>query len=564
MIPDGAKRLVSSGFVSEGRTRKRATAFYVWRRDFLEWLSPWLPVALGGLGALVVLVRLPHIIGVLYTDGDVASAPVIATLIGHAPGSRTVLLGQFPWYESLWFMRLTRGLPGHREIWEASPVAFTALGYGLVVLCAWVCFGRTRALLVAALLAGTTVSLRKTLFTMDFHGPLVVHDCVLLAALVLVLRVRLSGWALGALAVLVGAITALGVASDKTMFIAGIVPFLLAGILVWARTRRARERRVALFVLAVCALAVLGGELAVAAMHNDHVTPTGYTVSFVAPEHLIANLEIFINAFAYLVGGNFFGAPAGATGVLMFAAAALGFAALFAVARWLWRRAPALLVRPSEEESPQTAAGVGYTFFWAFVLICLTGGFLLSSSPINLISARYIAADFVALAALLPVLAPLERRAAHTVVALAISLFLAIGLYFDISEITGAPGAYPFPNGRTVGEIERYLLAHGATRGYGPYWDAADVTWGTHLRIQAYPLTGCTTPLGVCPMPLNQISSWYEPNGAHATFLLTDPATTSNIPVPGSFGMPIAQATFGNVHVYVYNHDVATALSSGG
>ncbi len=64
-------------------TRERTSALDVRRRDLQEWLSPWLPVV---LGALVVLVRLPHIIGVLYTDGDVASAPVIATLIGHAPG----------------------------------------------------------------------------------------------------------------------------------------------------------------------------------------------------------------------------------------------------------------------------------------------------------------------------------------------------------------------------------------------------------------------------------------------------------------------------------------------
>ncbi len=49
------------------------------------------------------------------------------------------------------------------------------------------------------------VALRKTLFTMDFHGPLVVHDCVLLAALVLVLRARLSGWILGALTRAAGA-----------------------------------------------------------------------------------------------------------------------------------------------------------------------------------------------------------------------------------------------------------------------------------------------------------------------------------------------------------------------
>ena len=132
---------------------------------------------------------------------------------------------------------------------------------------------------------------------------------------------------------IIGAITAAGVASDKTMYIAGVAPLLLAGIALWARTRRARERRMALFVLAVCVIAVLGGELVTMVMHNERVTPTGYTVSFVAPEHLIANLEIFINAFAYMVGGNFFGAPAGVTSFLTFAAAALGFAALFAVAR---------------------------------------------------------------------------------------------------------------------------------------------------------------------------------------------------------------------------------------
>ena len=530
-------------------------------RDPLHWLSPWLPVAIGAFGALVVLVRLPHIIGVLYTDGDVASAPMIAALVGHAPSSRTVLLGQFPWYESLWFMRLTHGLPGYREIWEAAPVAFTAVGYGLVVACAWVCFGRTRALLVGALLAGITVALRKTLFTLDFHGPLVIHDCVLLAALVLVLRARLNSWAVGALAALAGAITALGVASDKTMFIAGIVPMLLVGILLWARTGRARERRAALFAFVVCALAVLGGELAAMAMHNDRVTPTGYAVSFVAPNHLVANLEIFIDAFAYLVGGNFFGAPAGGTSFLTFAAAVLGFAALFAVVRWLWRRAPRLLARVAEEESPRAAAAAGYILFWALVLSCLTAGFVLSSSPTEASSARYIAGDFVAVAALLPVLAPLERRAAHAALALTISLFLALCLYFDLSEITGPPS--PYPSGRTVGEIESYLLAHNATRGYAPYWDAADVTWGTHLRIQAYPLERCTTALGVCPMALNQILSWYEPSGAHATFLLTDLTTVSNIPVPDPFGTPVAQATFGNVHVYVYDHDIATALSSG-
>jgi hypothetical protein len=531
------------------------------RRSILDRLSPWMPVAVAGVGALVVLVRLGHIIGVLYTDGDVASAPVIAALLSHAPSGRTVLLGQYPWYESLWFMRLTHGLPAYREIWEAAPIVFTAVGYGLLVACAWLCFGRTRALLVGALLAGTSAGLRKILFTLDFHGPLVVHDCVLLAALVLVLCApRLSAWATAALAVLTGAFTALGVASDKTMFIAAIAPFILTALLLWARTGRARERRAALFAIAVCVVAVVGGELALAAMHHDRVIPTAYTVSFVAVGRLAANLEIFLSAFTYLASGSFFGAPASGTSFLAFVAGTLGLAGLLAVARWLWRRAPGLCARVPWEEPPRAAAGTAYILFWALVLICLTGGFLLSSSPTDTSSARYIAAGFVAVAALLPVLAPIELRGARGALVLAITLFAMLALYFDIAEIDGTPTTYP--TGGTVGEIERYLLAHGATRGYAPYWDAADVTWGTDLRIQAYPLARCATPLGVCPMPLNQISSWYEPSGAHATFLLTDLTTISNVPVPDPFGTPVAQAIFGNVHVYVYDHDVAAALHS--
>ncbi len=51
---DGAERLRSSGQVSAERTRRHTDILDV-RRDLLEWLSPRLPAALGGLGALVVL-----------------------------------------------------------------------------------------------------------------------------------------------------------------------------------------------------------------------------------------------------------------------------------------------------------------------------------------------------------------------------------------------------------------------------------------------------------------------------------------------------------------------------
>jgi hypothetical protein len=55
------------------------------REVILRRLALWAPVVLGGLSVLLVLAHIQQIIGALYANGDVASAPVIGALIGHAP-----------------------------------------------------------------------------------------------------------------------------------------------------------------------------------------------------------------------------------------------------------------------------------------------------------------------------------------------------------------------------------------------------------------------------------------------------------------------------------------------
>jgi hypothetical protein len=506
----------------------------------------------------VVLARLPRVIAGLYVNGDAASAPVIGTLIAAAPSGRTVLLGQYPWYEALWLMQLTRSLPGHRELWEAAPIVFTAGGYALLVAVAWWCFGRTRALLLAALLVSTTVALRTALFSLNFHGEVVVHACVLAASLAVILRVEnLSGWAVAGLAVLVGGFTALGVASDKLMFIGAILPMLLTGLLLWLRRPGSQERRVALFAIAVCVIAVFGGEIAAAAMRRDRVVAAPFQLSFVPSGRILPNLEIFVSSFTNLAGGNFFGANADASGYLTLTAGLLAICALAIVVLWAWRRVRVLLT-PGPNESSRSIGKMALVLFWSLVFVCVTAGFVLTSTPVDANSARYIVADFVAVAVLLTCLAPIHRPTAHGALVLGISVFSSIALYSNLAHIDGEPATSP--SGPTVGAVQRYLFEHHATRGYAPYWDAADITWATHLRIQAYPLEGCATPLGVCPMGLHQISSWYEPSGASATFLLTDSSQVGNVPVPVPFGTPVAQAAFGPIMVYVYNHDIATAF----
>src|SRR3954452_16686128 len=76
-----------------------------------------LPFVAAGIYLLVVLLQLGPLLGWAFHNSDAAAGPVIGSLIGDAPANRDVWLGNYPWYESLWFMAATKGLPAHRQIW---------------------------------------------------------------------------------------------------------------------------------------------------------------------------------------------------------------------------------------------------------------------------------------------------------------------------------------------------------------------------------------------------------------------------------------------------------------
>src|SRR5438876_8016195 len=69
-------------------------------------LLAWVGLLLASFGAIV---------GVIYSNADIVSAPVIGELYGNAPDSARVVLGFLPWYTTLWFELATGWLPFHRE-----------------------------------------------------------------------------------------------------------------------------------------------------------------------------------------------------------------------------------------------------------------------------------------------------------------------------------------------------------------------------------------------------------------------------------------------------------------
>jgi hypothetical protein len=250
----------------------------------------------------------------------------------------------------------------------------------------------------------------------------------------------------------------------------------------------------------------------------------------------------------------------GAESVLTLIAGALTLAALVAILRALWRWASST-ASASVPPSMHAASRELFVAFWGLVLVLVLAVFALTSVSGNTGDGRYLVGAWVAMAALLGMIS--TAAAARTVLVLGVALFAALNVWSEVSG--GVRPAGIGPSQRLAGEIQHFVLAHGANIGYASYWDAAPVTWETHLRVQAYPLEPCATPIGVCPFYATQINTWYAPRPDTRTFLLTDTRPTVPAAItapPASLGSPVAQQAVGEgLTVYVYDHDIAAEIS---
>src|SRR5207247_6887047 len=123
----------------------------------------------------------------------------------------------------------------------------------------------------------------------DLHGAAVVDACVLDAFLVLlVLHSGRIGRAPTHVCscVLVAALAGAGLASDELLYLAGFVPFVVAGLAqLWWQPSVA-GRRIALSTLPIATLVIAGSRNAVAAVHAHHTHAANYGVSYAARSEL--------------------------------------------------------------------------------------------------------------------------------------------------------------------------------------------------------------------------------------------------------------------------------------
>ncbi|MGH3009946.1 MAG: hypothetical protein ACRDLM_11155 [Gaiellaceae bacterium] len=518
-------------------------------------------LALGAVAAvsvLALLAALSSLVPELYLNPDIASAPVIGSLMAHAPAGSVVTLGNYPWYEPLWLMEATRSLPAHRQIWEAIPIVGSLLAIALVVWAARRALGGWAALVTAAILLSTTGATRFVLLTPSAHWPNVLHVAVLAAVLVYLngRRARLPTGTLVAGGVALTIFTAAG-ATDTLFLVDGLLPFVVTALVGWWRTRHPVQRRIAVFSLAVGLGGLIGGLLLRALMRHDHVIPTPFFhPAFIASGSVGRNIETLLESFVAAGGGNFFGSAFHMLSVLAFVAAVLTFVAGVKVVLGCWRAAPSL-GRHVARVTPRSAAREAWLVFWGTTILVTCVAFVVTNLPDGVPSSRYLMTVYFGVASLLPWLVGRAARA-RTAVTAAVAAFAVIAVITLASE---GRDAYGTPlSSSDIAAFTSYAERSGLTVGYADYATAPALTYATGMKVDAFPVAPCGSTL--CPFYLNTISSWYAPRPDTSSFLIVDAATqNSYLPVtkpPAAFGSPAATEQFGDLTVYVYRRDIAS------
>jgi hypothetical protein len=255
----------------------------------------WAPLVVAFAYLIVLLTRLRDLMAHNALNADSVSAPVIGELLHKAPDGREVLLGNFPWYQQLWFEQATHWLPAHRQLWELFPYGLALVA---TVLAAWAAArvaGRWGAVITAVALFCASNPLITNFFQGTTHSPTSAQVALLAATAVwLATRPELGRGALVGVIVVSGGLTAIGVASDQLLYAAGIVPFAFAAVALW----RVVSLRAGLAAAGVLVVGVAGGLILKAIMHGAgyRIHPLG--LRFADQDKLFTNGRLGIESVA--------------------------------------------------------------------------------------------------------------------------------------------------------------------------------------------------------------------------------------------------------------------------
>lgn len=527
-----------------------------------RWLW-WAPLLIAAAYLVTLALQFNQLLASTYLNADAASAPVIGELFGLG-GHPQVLLGHLGWFSTLLFERGTRWLPLHRQIWEAAPYAMALASAALVGWGAWRVAGRWAGAIAVSIMVCASPATLALLLSLNDHGPSW-FTLAVLGAFVVLLEQRadtLAGAWLAVAAVAVGVLLGVNAASDVLLSIAGAVPLLLAVGATWALHPSRCTARAAAFAVVSGGVAIVSGLLLRALMRHENVSAAkdAKTTLLVAGEAVGANFKFWWQSIAVLGNGDFFGQELGFSTALAFACAALSIAAVLLIARIARDEfTRALAARRRRPHEPWQSVRLAWCLFWGSSLVALSAAFIFSGIPEGLESSRYLVGVIYAGAALVPLLGT-RGTLGRTVVTAAVTLYAFTG-WLGLAQQRLLDSAPASPSDGLAGTVAKIARQEHLSVGYSGYWDAAPITWATHLRVKVYPVDDCDGNQHLCGFELHIMSNWYSPAPAMRTFLLSDPAYPAepSAPTP-DLGPPLAVHQIGAVTMYVYPYNIASRL----
>jgi hypothetical protein len=515
-----------------------------------------------GAYAAAVLLTFHDIITSVYVDSDAALAPVLGQGIGHIPVGSFISLGNHAWYEEWLFLLASRGLPARLRLWEVAPMLWSLLGVGLLVWSVRRALDTWSAAVCGAALVCVGAFGRFCLLAINWHSLSLVHTIAMAAVLVwLMPRIGVMSWRrVLVIAIGLSVFSALPTASDNLFPFWALAPFTVAGGVVASRASARERSRVAAFVSVVLAVAVLGGLALASIMRHSGITARALPVGFVAPSNIGHNLALLAESYAYIGGGSVHAPRLDAQTVLMLSSAALVLAALALVVVLTLRILASRSIR-----AEMTDARLCYVSFWGTSLLATSLVFVLSDAPRNVLSGRYLLAGYAAIAALLPLIGGRSARAVIGAGVCAFALIATVQVLRHPFEVIKPPEeSIRFPGPDTAAALARFAHHEGVTYGYGGYWDAEELTWGTDFKVLVRPVRVCTSRThALCYPQLGMISSWYTPRPGIRSLLVVDSLGTSfnGVLAPDpSLGKPLSARQLGDIEVYVYPYDIASRL----
>lgn len=169
--------------------------------------------------------------------------------------------------------------------------------------------------------------------------------------------------------------------------------------------------------------------------------------------------------------------------------------------------------------TPALAGRFAHITFWALAGTGCLAAYLLGNTPSDLGAGRYLGALWLAIGALVGLLAtatPLRR----TAVGVGVALFAAMATVQLVRE-----GTDERPNVVTDAEIEQleaYARSMNVDHGLTGYWDANNVTWATRLRLRLLAVNECNQGFRFCPYPVHRVTTSYDAVRGERSMLVVD------------------------------------------